>query len=71
MVKRIIGRRLVEAAIGKKLDAPTSFGAYLKDCRLCVECDFVFEKEDHCPKCGSVVFMPLSRWLQSKGAPVE
>lgn len=66
-MKRIIGRRLVEVVTGKEPLAPTSFGAYLKDCRICVECDFVFEKEGQCPKCGSHTFMPLSGWLKSKG----
>jgi hypothetical protein len=35
----------------------------LKDARLCLDCETVFD-EPKCPRCDSVGFYPLIRWVQ-------
>lgn len=43
----------------------------LKDGRVCMDCDEVFERAARCPDCGSQVWFPLSTWVPSmpKGGP--
>jgi hypothetical protein len=43
-----------------------SFGAFLINCRFCVNCDFIFTDAITCPKCNSDVTVPLSKWLGVK-----
>lgn len=37
---------------------------YLKNSKLCLSCEIIFDSKTSCPMCGKDDYMPLTRWFK-------